>query len=110
MVVARTLEVGYEIYDTEEGLPISGAARIKTLLEGEEATMLKISYENGSSSPDHAHQHEALCYVLRGQAEITIGDETFTVSEGDAFKHPRGVTHSIKALFETAILEVRSHG
>ena len=46
--------------------------------------------------------------MIKGQAEITIGDETFTVSEGDAFKHPRGVDHSIKAVFETAILEVKS--
>ena len=108
MDVARTLEVGYEIYTTEEGLPVSGAARVKPLIQGDELTMLRIGYENGSFSPVHSHQHETLCFVIKGQAEITIGDETFTVSEGDAFKHPRGVAHSIKALFETAILEVKS--
>ena len=108
MVVARTLKVGYEAYDTEEGLPISGAARVKNLLQGDELTMLRIGYENGSSSPVHSHKYETLCFVIKGQAEITIGGETFTVSEGDAFKHPSGVDHSIKAVFETAILEVKS--
>ena len=106
MMVTRTLEAGYDVLQTVEGQPVSGAARAKLLMKGDQMTMEKVSLENGSSLPTHKHNYETVAYVVRGKARITVGKETSTVDAGDAFRHPKGVPHSIHAVEEVTIVEV----
>ncbi|MCL4259674.1 MAG: cupin domain-containing protein, partial [Anaerolineales bacterium] len=39
-------------------------------------------------------------YVLRGEATVTLGDETHRVKAGDALFIPRGVIHSYQNMGE----------
>ena len=37
-----------------------------------------------------------------------VEDETFIVGAGDACRHPEGVTHSVEAIEDATILEIKS--
>ena len=50
----------------------------------------------GGSMPRHTNTVEHEQYVLRGAAEISIGDETHAVSADDVVYIPAGVPHSYR--------------
>ena len=47
---------------------------------------VEVNFDAGAVGPMHCHPHEQLTYVLSGEFEFTIGEETRRVSagEGDA--------------------------
>jgi quercetin dioxygenase-like cupin family protein len=49
--------------------------------------------EPGGGMPNHTNTVEHEQYVLRGQADICVGDETFRVQAGDVVLIPQGVPH-----------------
>ena len=115
MVMTKTLETGYDVLKDVEGQPVSGAARTKVLMKGEQMTMVKVTLEAGATLPPHKHKYETVCYVVGGgihgsaaapKATVTVGDQTFTVQGGDAFRHPKGVVHSMHTSQGVTILEV----
>ncbi len=107
MTLSRITETEYNSLSEVEGQAVSGAARSKVLVQGDQLVMEKVTFENGSSTPDHSHDFEMICYVIKGKARVTIGDETFVAEVGDSFSQPRVVPHSIYALHETTILMVK---
>ena len=48
----------------------------------------------------HAHPHEQVGMVVKGQAIFTIGDEEKTLGPGDLYRIPSGVPHRVVALDE----------
>jgi quercetin dioxygenase-like cupin family protein len=45
--------------------------------------------------PPHVHMHEdEISFVLEGQLQVTVGDETRTIRPGEAIFKPRGVAHT----------------
>jgi len=45
----------------------------------------------------HKHAHHTECItVLDGEAEMTLGDTTFTIKKGDMVFIPAGTVHSVK--------------
>ena len=55
-----------------------------------------------------AHQHESLCYIVKGKVRMVVGEETYTLEAGDVCRHPDGVPHSIEALDDTTVVEIKS--
>ncbi len=62
--------------------------------EGPNFAMRKFSMQKGGGMPRHTNTVEHEQYVLRGQATITIGDETHHVKAGDVVFIPEGAIHS----------------
>jgi quercetin dioxygenase-like cupin family protein len=62
--------------------------------EGPNFALRKFSMQKGGGMPRHTNLVEHEQYVLRGQATITIGDETHHVKTGDVVFIPEGVIHS----------------
>lgn len=91
-----------------EGLPVRGSVEMRPLIEGDLMVMLEVHYPAGAASPVHAHSHESLCYIVAGKARASVGDETFTLGAGDVCRHPEGVLHSIEAIEDTTVLEIKS--
>lgn len=53
---------------------------------------------NGALVPPHIHQVEdEYIYLVEGQLEVTLGEETYTVQPGDLVKMPRGVPHAVRS-------------
>ena len=102
MVIARALDVGYDVISEIEGEPVQGAARSKVLFEGEETVLEKITFENGAFSSAHQHPYEIIGHILRGRAE------TYKVGPGDTFRCAKGDPHHLKALEEVTLLEAHA--
>ncbi len=47
--------------------------------------MVKVWFEEGSQGYIHSHYHSQVTYVGAGEFEVTVGDETRTLVEGDCF-------------------------
>ncbi len=45
--------------------------------------------------PRHSHPHEQAGLILQGEFDLTIGEETRHVKQGDAYVIPGGVEHSV---------------
>ena len=62
--------------------------------EGPNFALRKFSMQKGGGMPRHTNTVEHEQYVLRGEATITIGDETHHVKAGDVVFIPEGAVHS----------------
>ncbi|WNN47895.1 cupin domain-containing protein [Siccibacter colletis] len=50
---------------------------------------VEVNFEAGAVGPMHNHPHEQLTYVMSGEFDFTIGDETHRVKAGDTlYKEP----------------------
>jgi quercetin dioxygenase-like cupin family protein len=62
--------------------------------EGPNFALRKFSMQKGGGMPRHTNTVEHEQYVLRGEATITIGEETYSVKTGDVVFIPAEVIHS----------------
>ncbi len=62
---------------------------------GEKIMMSYVEISPNSVVPNHTHPHEQAGIVLQGEFEFTIGGETKTLRQGDAYVIPGGVEHSL---------------
>jgi len=62
--------------------------------EGPNFALRKFSMQKGGGMPRHTNTLEHEQYVLRGEATITIGNETHHVKTGDVVFIPEGEIHS----------------
>ncbi|WP_304226348.1 cupin domain-containing protein [Gracilinema caldarium] len=54
----------------------------------------------------HSHPHEQIVYVLEGEADFTLGDETRRIAQGDSIYVAPHVVHGVVALTEFRALDV----
>ena len=64
--------------------------------EGPNFAMRRFVIQPGGSMPNHINAVEHEQYVLGGSARIAIGDEEFTVKQGDVVFIPADVPHWYK--------------
>lgn len=61
-------------------------------------------YESGGTTDEHAHDDfEQFYYVLSGEAEITVGDETERVGPGGRAYMPPNVPHSARFVGDESV-------
>lgn len=108
MHTARNSEIDSIAATTVQGKPFRGSVTMKALMSVERMVMLEIRYPKGSGSPEHAHDHESLCYVVSGRVRGVIDGAESILTAGDACTHPVGVPHSVDALEDSVILEIKS--
>ncbi len=80
----------------DEGEELEGPRReIRVRYEGDEVEILEFWSEPGFGPIEpHVHDdHTDSFYVLEGEIELTIGDETFRAGPGMFFAAPPGVRH-----------------
>lgn len=54
---------------------------------------VEVHFDTGAIGSLHSHPHEQLTYVLSGEFEFTIGDETHLVKAGDTLYKKPDVVH-----------------
>jgi quercetin dioxygenase-like cupin family protein len=63
---------------------------------GEQVLLCRVQYEPGKQVPWHAHEDtEQVMFVIDGEVEMTIGDETKTLAVGDVAVVNRGLRHKL---------------
>ncbi|MCL2660781.1 MAG: cupin domain-containing protein [Acidobacteriaceae bacterium] len=62
-------------------------------------SLAEASLPAGARTEPHCHKlTEEFYFILDGAGEMTVGDETRTVAEGDAILIPPGARHTIRAV------------
>ena len=108
MHTAKNAETETIYPDKVEGLPFRGRVSLKAMLSGERMVMIEMRYPKGAASPEHAHDHESVCYVVSGRVRGVIDGAESVLETGDACVHPAGVPHSVEALEDAMIVEIKS--
>lgn len=80
----------------------------KTLAYGEKTLMCEFILDAAAVLPVHSHLQEQTGYLVYGQLELTIGEETFTLGAGDSWSILGGVEHHARALEASLAIEVFS--
>jgi mannose-6-phosphate isomerase-like protein (cupin superfamily) len=58
----------------------------------------------GQAREHYHHQMEEVYYLLQGQAQLTVDDETSTVGPGDTIPIPPGARHKIVNVGDTDVV------
>ena len=80
----------------------------KTLVYGDRTLMAEFRLEHGAELPRHSHPHEQTGYLVSGEIELSIGDETHQVKPGDSWCIAGGVEHKATVLEDSVAIEVFS--
>jgi len=63
---------------------------------GDQVLLCRVRYEPGKQVPWHAHEHtEQVMFILDGAVEMTVEDETATLTAGDVAVVNRGLRHRL---------------
>jgi quercetin dioxygenase-like cupin family protein len=81
-----------ELVQYQEGQVVS-----RTLSQGRPISITVFAFDKGEEISSHASGGDAMVYLLDGTAEITVGEETFTVHEGETIVMPANVPHALLA-------------
>lgn len=104
-VVRRTHEVEPRTMSWGQLVWLIGEAQTP----GAEQTFGLVTILPGRRNPLHVHPNcEELLYVLDGEAEHKLGDQTFTIKAGDVIRIPRGTQHWARAIGEKPLVAVIS--
>jgi len=60
--------------------------------------LVKAKFEKGAIGTMHKHPHSQVTYVRGGAFEMTIGDETRIIKDGDGYYVPPNVLHGVTCL------------
>ena len=85
--------------ETAPGIHTSG-------FTGEQLMVTHMHFAAGAVGASHAHPHEQLSIVLRGEIEFTLGEERKVLKAGESISIPGNIVHGVVALTETELLDV----
>lgn len=87
---------------------VAPAIRRRTLAWGERGMLLETTFGVGAELAMHSHPHEQITYVVDGELELRIGDETYTLARGDSVPIPPEVCHGVTAPKRTVVIDTFS--
>lgn len=82
--------------------------RQKTLAYGRKTLMVEFRLQQGAVLPKHKHPHEQTGYLVSGQLDLTIGNETRHLGPGDSWCVPGDTEHGANAMEDSVAVEVFS--
>jgi quercetin dioxygenase-like cupin family protein len=87
--------------------PLAGVA-FKTLVYGERTLFTEFRLKKDAELPRHQHPYEQTGYLVSGKIRLTITDEVFDVTPGDAWCVPENAWHRAEILEDSIAIEVFS--
>ena len=67
----------------------------KTLVQNDKVSMTIFSFDKGEEISTHAAGGDAMVTVLEGTGRFTVGDEVFTLKEGETLIMPKDIPHAV---------------
>lgn len=78
----------------------------KVLLHQNSMMLVEFTFKKGGVGQPHSHEeHEQIGYIAKGSFEVTVGDETKTLSVGDSYYAAKNEVHGVVALEEGVIVD-----
>jgi quercetin dioxygenase-like cupin family protein len=85
---------------------LGGGLKRKILSYDDKMMMVKVAFEQGGVGALHSHYHTQMSYVESGLFEITIGDKTSQLNQGDGYYIPPNVVHGAICLKAGVLIDV----
>lgn len=87
-----------KVIKLDEVIPVApNQAASMTLVQRPDLGMTLFSLDQGEGIKMHTTKGDALVQILSGSAEITIGEQQYTVSQGEAIVMPSDIPHALHA-------------
>lgn len=67
----------------------------KTLVQNDKVSMTIFSFDKGEEISTHAAGGDAMVTVLEGKGRFTVGDEVFSLEEGETLIMPKDIPHAV---------------
>lgn len=67
----------------------------KTLVQNDKVSMTIFSFDKCEEISTHAAGGDAMVTVLEGTGRFTVGDEVFTLNEGETLIMPKDIPHAV---------------
>lgn len=77
-------------------------------VHGSGTTFGYVCIKAGSILPSHHHIHEQITFILEGELEMKIGDQTFLLTKGSSHVIPSNTHHSATARIDCIAIDVFS--
>jgi quercetin dioxygenase-like cupin family protein len=102
--------VGLIKFDADQQNVVSGtySQGRGPVLRSSELEVTKIAFAAGAGAERHQHAEEQVMYVLSGRLQVTLGDETYPVTAGEASYHPANAPHEVRALEDSVCLSLKN--
>ena len=76
------------------------------LIHTENLTIAHVQIVKGAVVPEHSHVHEQIINIIEGPFELTVGNETKTVSAGHVAVVPSNIKHSLISVTGGKIIDI----
>ncbi len=88
----------------------SGSIVSRTLIKKEAGSVTVFAFDQGQGLSEHAVPHDALIYLLDGEAEITLAGKKHSLKRGDMILMPGNQPHAVNATkrFKMVLTMIRS--
>lgn len=99
-----------KVLDLRHEVPIEEEQMLsRTIVQRKDLGMTIFSLDKGQEIGRHSSPGDAMVNLLSGCAEITIGEETFEVKEGQCIVMPAQIPHSLyaKEAFQMLLVVVK---
>lgn len=70
----------------------------QTLSDSDGVTLVLFAFAPGEELSEHTSARPVIVHLLRGEADITVGEDRFPGREGTWFRMPPDTPHSIHAI------------
>ena len=80
--------------------------RRKIMSYNEDVMLVKVAFEKGGIGTMHKHPHLQISYIDGGAFEVTIGDNTRILRDGDVYFVPSNVMHGVVCLEDGVLVDV----
>lgn len=87
----KILELG-SLVDYHEGQVVS-----RTLAQNDAVSITLFAFDAGEEISSHKSGGDAMVTVIEGRAQITIGDNQYSVEAGKTIVMPAGIPHAVAA-------------
>ena len=84
---------------------LGGGVTRRILAHNGKMMAVEVNFQEGAVGAMHNHPHEQLTYVLSGEFEFTIGDETRRVTAGDTLYKEPHVMHGCVCIKAGTLLD-----
>lgn len=69
----------------------------KTLVQNKNVSLTLFAFDKEEEISTHSSHGDAMVYVIDGSGQFTIGDKTYSLSEGQTIVMPSEVPHAVYA-------------
>ena len=93
-------------YEKMKKTDLGGGLSRRVLAHGEAMMAVEVSFEKGAIGAVHSHPHVQISYVLEGEFEATLGNETKIIRKGDTYYTTPDLPHGVVCKKRGVLLDI----